>query len=243
MFLLLSDAAPAAWTPEKLGLPDDVYADWMRTADATPAESGGLLTRWAGLRASADAGARFDLTPYVNAPTVGAYGPNGEYCVRVGASQFAGGSNDRGGAGGIDVPAPFNANNDGTAGHTVGVYIKAGAGIYMPRGNGGALENALAVNGTSSQWRNAYNNTVVLANVDTGWHSVVYRRSAGATGAFSVFFNGVYVGTSGATAAAQALDQWYLLGLQNSDIAAFFMAYTALSDADAVKLSTWLAGG
>ena len=232
------------------------YGDFMRVSESAPASSGGLLTRWAGLRVSADSNMRFDVTPFGSSPAVGAYGPNGEPCIRMSSGENLVGSVDRGGAGSLYLPGPgvpqtnsltgngftlaLRAKFSGTGDSTIELTIKDAASAQFELVTSGGVTTLKFP--TFEPWPVAVAHdhapTVTVTDLN------VYGFTFAPGGTLKMFLNGALLNTW-ATAANTSLERWlvqHISGAVTMDVPAYFLAHTAISDDDMANLHLWMEG-
>jgi hypothetical protein len=234
--------APGGFDPNSL-FTSGQYGDFMRASESAPAASGGLLTRWTGQRASAASGARFDITPFGNAADVGAFGPNGEQCIRMVGESYLIGSLDRGGISEFSLPAPFNADTSRSTGFTIGLrYKKSTAGdlFLVTLLDGGELH--LEDSSSVLQYKDYASTTRVSNAVSNGvWNTVILRHRPDAS--LSLTINGTeYTGTGGSGTLTMFRWLTYLSGSGYVDVPSYFYGHMIVPDESVADLSAWLEG-
>lgn len=244
-------ASNRPWSPESLGLPASVYGDWFRADLSAPAQVGGLLTRWAGLRVAADPYGRFDLTPYSGlGPEVSADGPGGEDVVRMISSSYGviTGSEDRGGASNAYPQGAF-AGAWEAAGFTIGFCVKQTGEVRLNfiDDNEGAVriacsDSPTAVFNASYNADGYINSSQTPAPFSSVWRTFVIRHNGDSTA--DLFYEGALIHSFTSITPASVQGRWFAGSFLSSDGFVFgaFHARAILSDGDLANLHTWLKG-
>lgn len=233
-----------------------VYGDYFR-ADLSPIqESSGAFVRWPGLRddAIADAGACFDLVPWIGTNNVTATGPHGENVL---LHQYMSASQGRGGSQSINIPSPMNAGYE-HEGRTYGVLVKFGATTVARLTETDNFEGTLflGANSTTEQGfaryyddSGSYNQYSVTATPSLvgQWVAYVVRRDTNNSGKYTLFRSDnllASIGDSPANVSDRVTNKWYSTGDNtNAEFAGWFRQHRAMSDAECLAMLNWLIAG
>ena len=243
-----SGANVAPFDPNTLFAASD-YGDFMRVSDSAVQSSGGLLTRWPGLRSAGSTGARFDVMPYSSAPSVGAYGPNGEQAIRMAVGGYTSGSNDRGGSGSLEIPTPYKTETSRGTGFIVAVRAKFTGTVttFWPHIIDFNTAEFNANNSTIEFHENSVTPVINTANTATvtNWNTYAIRVKKDGTVSLYINSGSTPVSTVSSPDAAVTLFRWnfYLYqGTGSADISAYVQGHIEPSDADFASLMTWMEG-
>lgn len=254
------------WTPADIaGLSASVYGDWFRADLQAPTHVAGVFSRWTGLREDGDANARFDITPYVYAPSVAAVGPNGVSCIRMTSASpaYLIGSEDRAGSSSLYIPSPFASSKEGD-GFCVAALIRmpnGGGDPFLPSfvdsggvGSMGYLATA-SVTERLSVWHSGGTPIAHVTEFPVGsgeaseWHVVLLRRESGTTGKFSIWIDNTTSTKSGETdddTENSTMYRWLMgVWLTPSDeiqLAGFVRLHLRPTDEECGKIVEWLQG-
>jgi hypothetical protein len=226
-----------------------VYGDFMRVGDSVPAASGGLLTRWSGMR---DVGASgTDATPFASAPSVGAYGPNGEDCIRFTPATYVVGSLGQGGSSSLNLAASFTPE---AATVMFRAKVSDFALLSHPAINffGAMLvDNAYLGSSTTHEYGFVYPGGPATANhylANDTWFTLAYVWDGLESDPLNmhVYKNGVLLDDRGGYLGAVNFYRW-VTGLYGStgatvDLAAYFIGNVSLDASEVAGLHTWMEG-
>lgn len=229
------------------------YGDFARVESGVPASSGGLLTRWEGLRADGNANMRFDFMPYTNAPAVGAYGPNGENCIRFTgtADEYFVSSADRGGAANLVIPAGPGADTaDGNGFVAIARYKMAASGspqFYINNYYGWtpfAYQSLQDITGPIYFKPQGASNALQSNTTVGAWVTVGMRRNKDGTASLYVDDGTTAVSTTTGLANA-SMEQWFAAsrsGTAVTDVAGYLYGHVELTDEQFANAFNWVAG-